>query len=145
MKSQPVYQTITIHILPNISRSKDGQTIKFCQLIEYNNINIFLQKSCRKWSRAGRLVPDLFLFFQKAFYEVNASGLQLSLIIYFDILGIQSWRYWYNKNKLYKTLDYWLIQRYAQFSFFRKEPGNSFFTTICEWFFKENVSHVISY
>ena len=26
----------------------------------------------------GRLVPDLFLFFKKALYEVNASSLQLS-------------------------------------------------------------------
>ena len=30
-------------------------------------------------SKAGRLVPDLFLFFKKALYQVNASGLQLSL------------------------------------------------------------------
>ena len=38
--SQPGYQTIVIHILPNISlrnisRSKDNQTIKFGQLIEW--------------------------------------------------------------------------------------------------------------
>ena len=30
-------------------------------------------------NKAGRLVPDLFLFFKKALYQVNASGLQLSL------------------------------------------------------------------
>ena len=29
-------------------------------------------------NEAGRLVPDLFLFFKKALYEVKASGLQLS-------------------------------------------------------------------
>ena len=29
-------------------------------------------------NEAGRLVSDLFLFFKKALYEVNASGLQLS-------------------------------------------------------------------
>ena len=28
-------------------------------------------------NEAGRLVPDLFLFFKKALYEVKASGLQL--------------------------------------------------------------------
>ena len=28
--------TIQIHILPNTSRSKDNQTMKFGQLIEYN-------------------------------------------------------------------------------------------------------------
>ena len=32
-------------------------------------------------NKAGRLVPDLFLFF-KSFYEVNASGLQLSFNIF---------------------------------------------------------------
>ena len=49
MTSQPGQQTITIHILPNISRSKLNQTMKLRQLIEYNKINIFLQKSCGKW------------------------------------------------------------------------------------------------
>ena len=39
------------HILPNISRSKDNQAMKFGRLIEYNKINIFLQNLYRKWSR----------------------------------------------------------------------------------------------
>ena len=41
-------QLITIHILPDISRSKGNQAMKFGQLIEYNVRNIFLQKSCMK-------------------------------------------------------------------------------------------------
>ena len=45
MMSQPGKQTIAIHILPNISRSKGNQTMKFGQLIEYNMRNIFLEKS----------------------------------------------------------------------------------------------------
>ena len=36
MTSQPGLQTVAIHIFPNISRSKDNQTIKFGQVIEYN-------------------------------------------------------------------------------------------------------------
>ena len=36
MTSQPGKQTIAIHILPNISRSRGYQTMKFDQLIEYN-------------------------------------------------------------------------------------------------------------
>ena len=31
---------------------------------------------------AGRLVPDLFLFFKKALYEVKVSGQQLSFNIF---------------------------------------------------------------
>ena len=51
MASQPGSQTIVIHILLNISQSKDNQTMKFGQLIEYNKRNIFLQKVCRKWGK----------------------------------------------------------------------------------------------
>ena len=40
MTSQSGQQTIVIHILSNISRSKGNQTIKFCQLIKYNMRNI---------------------------------------------------------------------------------------------------------
>ena len=36
MMSQPRKQTIAVHILLNISRSKGNQTMKFGQLIEYN-------------------------------------------------------------------------------------------------------------
>ena len=78
MTSQSGQQTSTIHILPNISRSKGDQTMKFGQLIEYNKSNIFFQKSCRKW---GRLVPDLFLISEEPLYEVKANVLQLSFNI----------------------------------------------------------------
>ena len=55
--------TFTIHILLNISRSKDNQTMKLGQFIEYNKGNIFLQKYAQ--NEMGSLVPDLFLFFEK--------------------------------------------------------------------------------
>ena len=48
MVSQPGLQTIAIHMLVNISQSKDNQTMKFGQLIEYNKRNILLQKLWRK-------------------------------------------------------------------------------------------------
>ena len=51
MTSQPDYQAIAIHILPNISRSKDIQTVKFGQLILYNIRNIFFEKSYTKCGR----------------------------------------------------------------------------------------------
>ena len=40
--------TISIHILPNISQSKDYQKMKLGQLREYNKRNIFLQKLYRQ-------------------------------------------------------------------------------------------------
>ena len=64
MTSQPAEQRITTYMLPNISRSEDNQTMKFCQLIQYNQRNIFLQNLCRKRGRVtSPRVPDLFLFF----------------------------------------------------------------------------------
>ena len=44
MTSKSGKQIIVIHILPNISRRKGNQTMKFGQLIEYNMRNIFLEK-----------------------------------------------------------------------------------------------------
>ena len=52
MTSQPGQQTIAIHILPNISRSKGNQTMKFGQLIEYDMRNIFVEKSYTKCAGA---------------------------------------------------------------------------------------------
>ena len=48
MTSQSGKQTIAIHILSNISRSRGNQIMKFNQLIEYNLKNIFLEKSYTK-------------------------------------------------------------------------------------------------
>ena len=58
MTSQPGPKTIVIHILPNISRGKCSQTIKFALLIECNMRNIFLEKSSTKWG--GETSPRAF-------------------------------------------------------------------------------------
>ena len=62
MTSQPSEQTITIHILPNILRTKGNQTTKFVQLIELNNRNNFPQKLCIKPGRQTSF-KALFSFF----------------------------------------------------------------------------------
>ena len=48
MTSHPRKQTIAKHILPNISRSKSNQTMRFGQFIEDNMRNTFLEKSFTK-------------------------------------------------------------------------------------------------
>ena len=58
MTSQSGQQTIVIHILPNISRSKGNQTMKFSQLIEFNIRDIFLEKSYAKCG--GETSPRTF-------------------------------------------------------------------------------------
>ena len=44
MTSQPVFQTIAMHILRNISQRKGNQTMKFGQVIEHKK-NIIMQKN----------------------------------------------------------------------------------------------------
>ena len=61
------------------------------------------------------LVSDFFLFFKNALYEV-ARGLQLSFNI-FRQLNLA-----YNKNKLYKTLDY-RSRDMLNFDFLKKDLG----------------------
>ena len=55
MTSQPGWQTIAIHILSNILRSKGNQAMKFGQLIEYSMRNISVEKSYAKC--AGETIP----------------------------------------------------------------------------------------
>ena len=54
--------------------------------IALNLLNyVFFIHSCLTWicpNEAGRLVPDLPLFFKNALYEVKASGLQLGFNIF---------------------------------------------------------------
>ena len=55
MMSQLGKQTIAIHTIPNISRNKGNQTIKFGQLIECNMRNIFHEKLYTKYG--GATIP----------------------------------------------------------------------------------------
>ena len=57
MMSEPGLQTIAIHIILNVSKSKYNQAMKFGQLIEYNKRNIFLQELYGKWGRENGSRP----------------------------------------------------------------------------------------
>ena len=59
MASQPGQQAIVIHVLPDISRSKGNQTMKFGQLIE-SNMKIFFLKNHIQ-NMVEKLVTDSFL------------------------------------------------------------------------------------
>ena len=53
--------------------------MKYGQLIEYNNTFFFKNHS---ENEAGRLVPDLFLLFKKALYEIKQMAWSLVLITF---------------------------------------------------------------
>ena len=91
MTFQPGKQTIWIHILPNISKSKDNQTMKFRQLIEHIIRNIFIEKSCTKM--VNKQFPDSFLKNQ------NWTYLWINSFIQFVFTVCQVEGYW-NQLKL---------------------------------------------
>ena len=53
--------------------------MKFGQVIEHNKRTLFIKNDLG--NEARKLDPEFFLFFKKALYEVNASGLLLSFNI----------------------------------------------------------------
>ena len=67
MTSQTGQQVIAIHILFNISRSKDNQTMKFGQLIEYSRRNVSLEKSYTKCGGRASLRP----FYEKSKLSIS--------------------------------------------------------------------------
>ena len=53
--SQPGLEAIAMYTLPNISRCKGNQEIKFWSVIEHNIRNIFLEKTYTKCD--GEIIP----------------------------------------------------------------------------------------
>ena len=69
-------------------------------MIECNNRNIFLQNLCRKWSKETSSRP-LFIFWKSLTWGENKWS-----AVYFQYVSL-ALNLWYNKNGLYKTLNYW--------------------------------------
>ena len=80
MTLQTRQQIITIHILPNISRSKHNAGPKFGQLIKHRGETLFFKNHAE--NEVGRLVPEHFSNFKKTLCNVQASGWHLSFKIF---------------------------------------------------------------
>ena len=65
--SQTGQQKITIHVLPNISRSKVNHIMKFGQLVAHNMRNIFLKYHTQ--NVVEKLVPGPFIKKSKLAYH----------------------------------------------------------------------------
>ena len=76
MPPKPGSQTIAVHVLVNMSRSKCNQTMKFDQLIEYNMKNIEILKY---WNWAA----DLLLLPHIKHFERTKRGLELVSLLHF--------------------------------------------------------------
>ena len=94
------YETIVIHILRYISRCKDNQTAIFGQLIEYNMINIFLEKtytncggetSSRSFSKKSNyayLRINSLKFYTVYFYCMPNWGLSSGLLCFIFLIKL---------------------------------------------------------
>ena len=120
--------------MPNISRSKGNQ-----DKMKYNVRNTFLQKSSsHPENEVPRLVPVLFLFFKKHYIRKN----QVVRTIVFTYFGRPPLGHAIQTNFLtFQTVNPEIFSTLI----FIKEYGTSFSTTICLWFFKKNIAHVIFY
>ena len=81
MTSQLGQQTIAIHILTIITRSKGNQAMKFGQLIKYNMRNSFLKKSYQKCY--GEAIPRPFSRKKSKFRISQYSKILYSLFSFF--------------------------------------------------------------
>lgn len=66
-------QMITIHMLPNISRLKNNQTIRFDQLIRYGE------------GKTRKLVPDLIFFFKKHYMKLKEMATAFQILVVLDL------------------------------------------------------------
>ena len=125
MTSQIGQKIIVIDILPNLS--KDNQTVKFGQLIEYNMGNIFLKKSYAK--SIGESSPRSFyktLKLSMSFNQQSEMSRSLLLLygqveVYQNILKLRCWPLAFT---LYKA-------------FSKKVVWNTLPTSFTAWFFEK--------
>ena len=119
MTSQPGKETIGIHILPNISRSKGNQTMTRGQLIVMSNI--FLEKS---YTNCGeKLFPDSFL--------KNKNWAYLISFIQFFYCMPSKRLLKYIETKLRTTCSYLI------WSFLKNESGLDFLSHFQHYFWRK--------
>ena len=137
MTSLTGQQIIKIHIFPNISTSKDNQTMKVGHLIEYKMRNIFLEKWFTKCGGKTRPSP----FYKKSKLNISLDQqpetlqslflLYVQTEVYQQILKLKGWP---RAFTLYRA-------------FLKNENGSgtSLPASFFAWFLKKKTFHIIFY
>ena len=130
MTPQSGKQIITIHILPNISRSKSSLPLKFDQLTEYNIKNIFLEELYTKRGGETRLRP----FSRKSKLSISLDQQCKNLNCFYSIPrpGVIK-----TLKVRYKPLDF---TSYKTLLKNKKRPGTSLLDLFAVLFFDKNIS-----
>ena len=131
MTSQTGKQTIAIHILPNISRSKGNQAMKTGQLIEYNMRNIFLEKPYTK--RVGETIPRLFP-------KLSKLSISLDNCLKFYTVCFYCMPRWGLSKLLKLGCRPLAFTSYNAFLKNKKEFGTSFPASFSAWFWRKHFS-----
>ena len=136
MTPQPGKQRIAIRILPNISKIKGNQTMKFAQLIEYIMRNIFPGKSYKKCG--GETIPRLFS--EKSKFTISLNQQNKILCNFFIVCQVEGYR---NILKLgCRSLAFTSCKTYLKT---KERSRTSFHALFSVWYMKENISLVIFY
>ena len=133
MTSQPGQQTIAIHILTNILRSKTNQAVNPGQFIEYNLQNIFLENHAQNVMQ--KLFPDPFLKNKNwAYLWINI--LKLHILFFLFVYQVEY------------ILFYCLPLAFASYKAFLKNKKRSWTSlpaSFSAWFLKQNISLAVFY
>ena len=135
MTSQPRKQTIAIHSLPNITKSKDNQTMKFTHLIQYNMRTIFLEILYTKCGGETVLRP----FSKKSKLSISLNKQSQNYINFvFIVCRVDECR---NILKLIRRLL--AFTTYKPFLTNKNNFGSSLSTSFSACFLKKNIFLVI--
>ena len=130
MTSKTGKQIITIHILPNISRSKGNKIMKFGQFINVT-WKIPFSKNYMQ-NVVENLVPDLLLKNQLFTISLDQQSEILSSLSLFYV-QVESYQ---NILKLYA------FNWYKDFLKNHIRSGNNLLASFSAWFLKKNISHL---
>ena len=132
-----------MHVLPNISKSKGNQTMKFCQLTEYDMRNIQLDKlfTKRVWWRNN---PQTFFWITELSISLNLQSKLSTLYCY----CVSSWGLSeHNETKRQQTTCFYLILKFKKKT--KKQSKNrrgaSLSVSFSQWFLNKSISLVIFY
>ena len=127
------WETITNHILPDISRSKGNQTITFCHLIDYNKRNIFLKNHKvwrRNWSQTlfKNSILSISLYHLSEVYK-NCFYCMPQVEDYQNILKLRCWPLAFSSYKAFLKHE--------------KKFGTSFSASFSAWILRKDISHIL--
>ena len=135
IKSQAGKRIITIYILPNISKNKGSQILKFGQLIKYNGRNVFPEKSWTKYG--GETSPRPFFVKSKLNISLDHS-LKFYTVSFCRMTSSRTTKIHWNQGA-----DHLLLLHIKLFKKFKKWSGPSLPASFLPLFLKKNISHVL--